>query len=170
MLTENEWKLLKEVYTNVFSVNVDQSDDMRGVLMSVLVNDHQVFGGGATVKEAKDATALAAFEYIEETGLEVGVDVIEISNRVVEEDDSDQETFDVSCIQKLKDFQNSLQQRNLCLDKVPCSDIFETIGISFKFEYDFGEGTDNPALARVKEMTSRFAVKKLLDLAYDLDD
>lgn len=67
--------------------------------------------------------------------------------------------------------QNSLQQNQKCLDDVPCPDVFASIGIDFKFEYEKQESeTVDAAMEKVKELTSRYAIKKLLDIAYDIDD
>lgn len=66
------------------------------------------------------------------------------------------------------DLQKSLQERQMYLEDVPCSEIFEAIGIDFTFDHRFDAEPD-PAFDRVKEMTGRFAIKKLLDLAYDID-
>lgn len=67
--------------------------------------------------------------------------------------------------------QKSLQERQKCLDDVSCTEIFERLGINFTFEYEKQKPESvDAAMGRVKEMTSRFTIKKLLDLAYDLDD
>lgn len=61
----------------------------------------------------------------------------------------------------------NLQDEQKCLENVPCSDVFASIGIGFKFEYE-EDGDAN--IERVKELTSRYAIKKLLDIASDIDD
>lgn len=59
--------LLKIIEKNIFSVNFKQFSGIKdfGHLCSVYIEDQQVFGSGATQEEAKEATILAAFEYIE---------------------------------------------------------------------------------------------------------
>ncbi|XP_063709089.1 uncharacterized protein LOC134837637 [Culicoides brevitarsis] len=163
VLTNDEWQLLKEIDSKIFPVTIDPSlsDVVTGFQMSVIVNEHNVFGEGSTEKEARDATIVAAFEHIEKIGLIIGTDDIEIEKNSVQED----ETGKKSCLQKLKDYHKQLLEQKLSLDDVPCAEIFQKIGIKFKFEYE----TDDPDLDHVKEITSRFAVKKLMDKAYALD-
>lgn len=83
MLTENEWSLLKTIEKSVFSVNVKQFADTKlfGELMSVFVEHRQVFGSGLTQQEAKNATIIAAIEYIETKGLEIDVDKTYIASQ-----------------------------------------------------------------------------------------
>lgn len=51
-----------------------------GGLNSVFVEDHQVFGSGSTQQEARNATIVSAFEYIETKGLEIDVGKIYVAN------------------------------------------------------------------------------------------
>lgn len=98
VLTENEWKLLKNINSNIFEVNIEESSSdtdtedesiTPNVQMSVIINGHQIFGCGTTTKEARDATIIQAFEHIEDERLDVDIDKIDFSKRFIEEKDDD---------------------------------------------------------------------------------
>lgn len=67
------------------------------------------------------------------------------------------------------DMQQSLQNEQKSLDDVPTSDVFEKIDVDFKFEYKNSE-THHEQLEKIKELTSRYALKKLLDITYDIEE
>ncbi|XP_063709091.1 uncharacterized protein LOC134837638 [Culicoides brevitarsis] len=70
---------------------------------------------------------------------------------------------------KLKEYQSTLHKSGKSLDEVPCSDIFNQIGINFQLDFPKND-PQNDELDKIKEITSRFFIKKLLDKIYNLDD
>uniref|UniRef100_A0A336N367 CSON005509 protein n=1 Tax=Culicoides sonorensis TaxID=179676 RepID=A0A336N367_CULSO len=172
LLTENEKNFLNKILDNIFMVQ-NEDDESSDFMNSIIVNDYQVFGSGRTEKEAINAVIISLLEYIEEEELENDLDNIVLRKFLVKEDQEEEGTpeTDEDWIEKLKELQKSLREEKKCLDDIPCSEIFSTIGFKFDFGYkDEDKPMMNPTLKNIKELSSRFILKKLLDAVYELED
>uniref|UniRef100_A0A336MVW7 CSON008167 protein n=1 Tax=Culicoides sonorensis TaxID=179676 RepID=A0A336MVW7_CULSO len=174
LLTENEKNFLNKILDNIFMVQ-NEDDESSDFMNSIIVNDYQVFGSGRTEKEAINAVIISLLEYIEDEELENDLDNIVLRKFLVKEDQEEEEEgtpeTDEDWVEKLKDLQKSLREEKKCLDDIPCSEIFSTIGFKFDFGYkDEDKPMMNPTLKNIKELSSRFILKKLLDAVYELED
>uniref|UniRef100_A0A336MXR2 CSON009618 protein n=1 Tax=Culicoides sonorensis TaxID=179676 RepID=A0A336MXR2_CULSO len=153
ILREDERSLLNKINGNIFK------NPKRGSEFSsyVFVNDYQIFGSGKSEEEARFAVIISAFKHIE---------AIKEGKVLTKE----KETKNKNWIENLKELQKSLRDEKKCLDDIPCTEIFSKIGLNFDLGYSEANEEFDPTLTNIKELTSRFLLKKLLDAAYEVED